>query len=78
MSAERHVFQNVFQKHWILGFLGQRFEVRFCSGVRYTNIANEFAWLVHVRILDGVEKKKNQKKKTATTKNKSKAFVELQ
>ena len=32
-------------------------------------------WLVHVKILDGVEKKK---KTTTTTTNKSKAFVELQ
>ena len=34
-------------------------------------------WLVHVKILDGVEKKKKTTTTTTTT-NKSKAFVELQ
>ena len=34
-------------------------------------------WLVHVKILDGVEKKKTTTTTTTTT-NKSKAFVELQ
>ena len=37
-------------------------------------IFNEFGWLVHVGILDGVEKKKKQNKQTS----KFRAFFELQ